>query len=248
MKRLVASIILAVFMTLTFGACAPSETVTTPPAGTAPVPAPPSVPTPTPSSTPTPPPPPSISTDTIEVTELTTVSEGFGYISLLGFVKNVGTSPISSVFLTLTVYDKAAVVIGGGPGDVTVTLFPGERYPFAILMSGKLLESWDSSKLTVETGPYSQTLPRLCPELKVISHRWEKEGLITGILQNTSHKTAVSVSVEAAGYDKQGKLIAVGLGGPVSMSIGSGVSVAFEIPFALADPSKVTDYKLFISA
>jgi len=38
MKRLVASIILAVFMTLSFGACAPPETVMAPPGETAPVP------------------------------------------------------------------------------------------------------------------------------------------------------------------------------------------------------------------
>jgi len=173
---------------------------------------------------------------------------GFSYVNLLGFVKNVSTSPIGNVSLTLTVYDKAAVVIAEGLGAVPVALFPGERCPFMITMFVKPLESWHSSKLTVKTQPYDKMMSRLCPELKVISHRWEKEGRITGTLQNTSQKTAELVTVWAAGYDKQGKLIAVGFGTVASMSIGSGVSVAFSLLLGTPDTPTVTDDELFIAA
>lgn len=230
-KTLIIIGTLLIVNSLVLGACAPTSK---PPS--------PAAPTPIPTT------PPSVPEVLVEATDVTFLPREWGDGYFLGFVKNVSNSPVGGVTLTLTIYDKAAVLIAQEKRPIFTSLRPGERYPFQIYLSSQQLESYDRYEIAFETYRYYKGDERLCPELKVTSDHWEGEGRITGILQNTTQKTAEAVGIRVAGYDDEGKLIAVDsqMGG--ATTIPPGMSAAFEVNLLSGEPSKVTNYEFFISA
>lgn len=211
-----------------------------------PAPAPAPAPAPTPAPFPTP--PQRVPKTNLDVIELNYVRDEWGNGCFLGFVKNVSNSAVEGLRLMLTVYDKAGMLLAQDMAPIGPALRPGEHYPFRIGRRFEPLESYARYKIEVEAYPHRGGGMMLCPELRVISERREEEGRITGTLQNTSDRTAEFVDIVAAGYDKDGKLIAIGHEiGQVS-TIPLGISAPFEVVFSPHEALSVTDYEFFISA
>lgn len=226
-QALVSLAVFAPVCVLLLTGCAPPETVTSQPEGTTPL---------------------TISTASVEATDVTILPREWGDGYFFGFVKNVSSSLVGGATITLTIYDKAGVIVAQEKRFVFTSLRPGERYPFSIWFSSEQLESYDRYEIALDTYQYYKGDEMLCPELKVISDWWEKGELITGTLQNTSQKTAQSVSICIAGYDNEKGIITVDRQTSGVPTIPAGMSATFKVNLLNGEPSKITNYEYFISA
>jgi len=192
--------------------------------------------------------PPTISIANVEAIDVTILAREWGDGYFFGFVKNFNSSPVGISTITLTIYDKADVIIAQEKRFVFMSLRPGERYPFSMWFSSEQLESYDRYEIALDTYQYYKGDEMLYPELNVINDRWEKGELITGTLQNTSQKTAQSVSICIAGYDNEGRLITVDRQTAGVSTIPAGMTATFKVNLLNGEPSKITNYEYFISA
>lgn len=184
----------------------------------------------------------------LEATDLYLVSgTRFGHY-VVGFVENTSDSTVRVFRLRLNSYDSSGVLLDEEIDNLSLHLYPGERYPIGMYLSSGAWESFDRCLLSFDPSESYMAELRLWPELEVVSESWGDEKLTAVTVRNSSQRTAEWVSVRAAGYDSQGRLVAVGkqILGVTTML--PGASAICEIDFWSGDPTKVASYQFFISA
>lgn len=170
--------------------------------------------------------------DAVEVVQLETHESGYGSVVVVGELRSATDRLLERIQIALIVRDSAGEELGRESAQ-TLFLAPGDKAPFRLVFKAQNYSGWDHVEPLIwrarshpgESGPRLEAaIDREISDPAGSSYIHEVQGSIT----NADDVDLEWVGVDAAFYDADDRLIAVG-NDSVGASLASGESAAFSI-------------------
>jgi hypothetical protein len=190
--------------------------------------------------------PPTVSgtANTLQVAQVTQYKNTLGGFTVIGLVRNAGSTPLIDLKISATAKDAGGATVGTGDDQflpLVVTLPPGAGAPFSITFSGLTGEPATADVQAAGT-PY-QAQGALYPPangLTVSGMQLAKASagsgnLLTGRVKNGGTATAATVRILGVAYDAQGLVVDVGKGAADPETLAPGADAPFQVKFRRDD-------------
>lgn len=170
--------------------------------------------------------------DAVEVVQLETNQPGYGSVVVVGEVQSATDRLLERIQIALIVRDSDGEELGR-EGAQVLLLAPGDKARFRLVFKEQSYPGWDHVEPLVwrarshpgESTPVVEvSIDREIPDPSGSSYVYEVQGSVT----NGDDVALEWVEVDAAFYDADDRLIAVGHDS-VGASLGAGESAAFSI-------------------
>lgn len=161
---------------------------------------------------------------------------------LIALIQNVGNAPLKNIYVTVTFLDSEGNVVEETLGSAFASIIPpGEMSPFDMNFPANVPSTVENVITTLEWIEADADYPWTTEGLEISNTSSEMEFtnfVISGIVHNTTSKTAGFISLLPIAYNAEGKFIGFSLG--IVENLAAGSNAEFRIPIGDASRAEPT--------